>query len=42
VQRGLLRVPVDRTFPLAQAADAHRHAEAGVAGKVVITMPGTP
>ena len=38
VQRGLLRPPVDRTFPLAQAADAHRHAEAGVAGKVVIAV----
>ena len=41
VQRGLLRVPVDRAFPLAQAADAHRHAEAGVAGKVVVELPGT-
>ena len=42
LQRGLLRTPVDRTFPLAQAADAHRHAEAGVAGKVVIALPEAP
>ena len=39
VEKGLLRPAVDRVFPLAQAADAHRHAEAGVAGKVVLTLP---
>jgi NADPH:quinone reductase-like Zn-dependent oxidoreductase len=39
VQQGLLRPVVDRTFALAQAQDAHRHAEAGAAGKVVITLP---
>ncbi|MGD0064525.1 MAG: zinc-binding dehydrogenase [Streptosporangiaceae bacterium] len=36
---GDLRVEVGATFPLAQAADAHRALEAGqVVGKVVLTM----
>ena len=37
---GDLRVEVGATFPLDQAADAHRALEAGqVIGKVVLTMP---
>jgi NADPH:quinone reductase len=37
---GDLRVLVGATFPLEQAADAHRALEAGqVIGKVVLTMP---
>ncbi|MCF7548076.1 NADP-dependent oxidoreductase [Pseudonocardia sp. WMMC193] len=37
--RGLLRILVDRTFPLAQAADAHRYGEAGgTTGKIVLTV----
>ena len=39
VERGLLRPAVDRTFPLTQVAEAHRYAEAGGAGKVVVTLP---
>jgi len=39
VQQGRLRAAVDRTFPLIDAADAHRHAEGEAAGKVVITLP---
>lgn len=39
VRTGRLRVPVDRTFPIAEAATAHRHAESGsVRGKVVLTL----
>ena len=39
VRTGRLRVPVDRTFPIAEAATAHRYAESGsVRGKVVLTL----
>lgn len=38
VDAGRLRVPVDRVFPLAQVAAAHRHAETAVRGKVVVTL----
>lgn len=38
VDLGHLRPPVDRAFPLAQVADAHRHAEGPATGKVVITL----
>ena len=39
VQSGGLRVLVDETFPLAQAADAHRLGEAGrTTGKIVLTL----
>lgn len=35
---GRVRIPVDRTFPLARAADAHAHLESGAhTGKVVLT-----
>jgi NADPH:quinone reductase-like Zn-dependent oxidoreductase len=40
VDSGRLRIPVDRTFPMGQAAAAHRHAEGGVQGKVVIDLTG--
>jgi NADPH2:quinone reductase len=37
---GDLRVEVGATFPLADAADAHRALEAGqITGKAVLTMP---
>jgi NADPH:quinone reductase-like Zn-dependent oxidoreductase len=39
LQQGRLHASVDRTFPLAQAAEAHRYAEHDAAGKVVITLP---
>jgi NADPH:quinone reductase-like Zn-dependent oxidoreductase len=36
---GALRVEVEREYPLAQAADAHRHSQAGhVRGKLVLTV----
>lgn len=39
VEQGKLRPPVDATFPLAEAAKAHAHLEAGAhVGKVVLTM----
>jgi putative PIG3 family NAD(P)H quinone oxidoreductase len=39
IGQGLVRPPVDRTFPLAQAAQAHAHLEAGGhVGKVVLTL----
>lgn len=39
IDAGELRVPLDRTFPLAEIADAHRYAESGEArGKVVVTI----
>ena len=38
-EAGVLTVRVDRSFPLAQAADAHRYAESdGRSGTVVLTM----
>jgi NADPH:quinone reductase-like Zn-dependent oxidoreductase len=39
VAGGRLRALIDRTFPLAQAADAHRHGERGrTTGKIVLTV----
>ncbi|WP_374469309.1 NAD(P)H-quinone oxidoreductase [Phenylobacterium sp.] len=39
IAKGLLRPPVDRTFPLVEAAAAHAHLEAGGhVGKVVLTV----
>lgn len=39
MDEGSLTVHVDRTFPLEQAADAHRHGEQGrTTGKVVLTV----
>lgn len=38
VDRGELRVVLDSVHPLADAADAHRRAEGGVRGKVVLTL----
>ncbi|MBB5234014.1 NADP-dependent oxidoreductase [Deinococcus budaensis] len=39
IDGGALRVPLDRTFALAQIAQAHRYAEGrGVRGKVVVTL----
>lgn len=40
VDSSRLRVAVDRSFPLARASEAHRHAEGGVRGKVVIAVSG--
>lgn len=40
IERGLFRPIVDKTFPLAQAAEAHAYLEAGDhVGKVVLTIP---
>ena len=40
VRDGRVRVHVDRVFPLAEAAAAHAHLEAGAQlGKVVLVMP---
>ncbi len=37
---GAITVPIERAFPLAEAANAIRHLEAGMArGKVVVTVP---
>jgi NADPH:quinone reductase-like Zn-dependent oxidoreductase len=37
---GAFRIPVEKTFPLAEAAEAQRASEAGhVAGKFVVTVP---
>ncbi|MGN6277127.1 MAG: NAD(P)H-quinone oxidoreductase [Sphingomonas sp.] len=39
VEQGLLKPEIDATFPLAQAADAHRRMEAGDhVGKIVLTL----
>jgi len=38
-QQGSLTVTIDRCYPLQQAADAHRHIEAGVEhGKIILTV----
>jgi NADPH:quinone reductase-like Zn-dependent oxidoreductase len=38
---GRLRILVDRTFPLAEAAQAHRYGErGGITGKIVLTVSG--
>lgn len=42
VADGHLRVPVDRVYPLEEAAEAHRHLEAGgVRGKLVLRVADT-
>ena len=33
-----MRIPIDRVVPMEQAAAAHRHAENGARGKIVIDM----
>jgi NADPH:quinone reductase-like Zn-dependent oxidoreductase len=38
VDAGRLRAVVDGSYPMAEVADAHRHAESGVRGKVVLTL----
>ena len=39
LSEGKLMVEINRSFPLEQAADAHRHLEAGgITGKIVLTM----
>ena len=38
VDAGRLRPTVDRSFPMAEVAAAHRHAEGGVRGKVVVDL----
>lgn len=39
VEQGRLRVEIDSVFPLAEAAAAHRHGEAGgVSGKIVLRV----
>ncbi|MPZ80795.1 MAG: zinc-binding dehydrogenase [Actinophytocola sp.] len=41
VERGLLRVEVDRVLPLEQAAEAHRLGESGrTRGKIVLSVGG--
>ncbi|WP_425569504.1 zinc-binding dehydrogenase [Nonomuraea salmonea] len=40
IDEGNLLVEVERTYPLAQAAEAHRHGEQGrTRGKLVLTVP---
>ncbi|WP_329084776.1 NADP-dependent oxidoreductase [Streptosporangium sp. NBC_01469] len=40
LERGALRVPIERTFPLGRTADAHRLSEEGHRlGKIVVTVP---
>ena len=42
LEAGAVRTVVDTTFPLAEAAGAHRHMETGRhMGKIVLTPPGT-
>ncbi len=39
VEHGTVTIPIEKTFPLEQAADAHRLSEAGhVRGKIVLTL----
>lgn len=38
VDGGHLRVPLDRSYPMAEAAEAHRYAEGPARGKVVLTV----
>ena len=39
VEHGTVKIPIEKTFPLEQAADAHRLSEAGhVRGKIVLTL----
>jgi len=41
VRSGRARVHVDRVYPLAEAAEAHRRLEAGEQlGKIVLAIPG--
>lgn len=40
VDSGRLRIPLDRTFAMDDAAAAHRHAQAGARGKVVLDLTG--
>ncbi|MCA1748140.1 MAG: NAD(P)H-quinone oxidoreductase [Parasphingopyxis sp.] len=41
-EQGRLKPAIDTTFPLAEAADAHRRMEAGEhVGKIVLEMPGS-
>ena len=41
IESGTLRPVIDKKFPLAQAAEAHRYSEQGKArGKIVVTIPG--
>ena len=38
IEAGKINIPIDATFPLAEAAKAHAHLEAGAhVGKVVLT-----
>ena len=40
VEAGVLRGVIDRTFPLAEIAQAHRYVELGTkAGDVIVTIP---
>lgn len=41
VERGDLRIPADQAFALDDGAAAHRHAETGARGKVVLTISGS-
>lgn len=41
-ERGEFEIPIGRTLLLAEAAEAHRAAEKGGAGKIVLTMPHPP
>ncbi len=39
IESGKVRIPIDKAFPLAAAADAHRYMEAGAhMGKIVLTV----